>query len=96
MINEHDPRLISRADRIAGKLSRLRRPIEGLSLLGVAVEIAFLRRARGLHLHQPSEDGAAGFRIRFRHGDGNSTANIRPVLPTQQDPEPLALHVRCS
>jgi hypothetical protein len=33
----------------------------------VAVEIAFLRRARGLHLHQPSEDGAAGFQIRFRH-----------------------------
>jgi hypothetical protein len=39
----------------------------GPQSFGMAVEIAFLRRARGLHLHQPSEDGAAGFQIRFRH-----------------------------
>jgi hypothetical protein len=45
--------------------------LEGLSLLGVAVEIAFLRRARGLHLHQPFEDGGRIPDSLPSHGDGN-------------------------
>ena len=67
------------------------KPIEGLSLLGVAVEIAFLRRARGLHLYQPSEDGAAKCQTRFRHMSMGTLPNIRPArLPAGRRNRPFS------
>jgi hypothetical protein len=39
----------------------------GPQSFGVAVEIAFFRRAGALHLYQPSEDGVPDSKTHFRH-----------------------------